>query len=733
MTDLTGVSITPYECRGSAFPGERPGVRLCHTFAGGIEKYMGLLGMNAATTRALGAAAALTLLFACGDDVVMRDGGDTGPDTRVPDIGTDVFGDADPECRTDEECDDDVPCTRNICDDSGNCRNPVDPAVCDDGIFCNGVEQCDPRRRGCVPGPLTTCSDGDVCTIDRCDEEEKICRHLPRDFDEDGEADWNCEGGTDCDDRDPTRGGSLAEICDDDVDNDCDEVTDEAECGRPMYDVCEDALDVSAGGFFELSSRGATPDYSLGCAPAGRKDIVLTFTLATAKNVTVRAEGGGVTYVALRTDCADRATETQCASGFPGTVRVRGLEAGTYFAIVADIGGDVGVEIVFEEPTPPPTNEDCTMPLDVSAGGTFAGTFVDVRDDVMTSCGSSAAPDLVYQFTLASEMDVVMTAIAATGDSLSLAVRSTCTASASELRCTRGSPAGARLYRLAAGTYFVFIEGSASREVDFNFDIEFLAATDPPPGDTCDSPIVLSPGSTPGTLADKQDDLTTSCGFFFREAVYQFTLASRSDVTLSANASGPFTYLSVRTDCDAQASALRCTSGNPSRARLRDLAAGTYFVLVESFSGTGFTLDYMVTPPTTPTVVPSTNDTCDEAFVIPATGGLFQGNTDALINDYTTRSCGSMARSKDATFVLNLTARKRVFASTEGSAFDTVLHLHTGVCASGEEEACDDDGGDSSTSVLDRVLEAGTHYFIVDGWGLTSGGDYFLEVLVSEP
>lgn len=662
-------------------------------------------------------------------------GGDVGVDTSVPDVAIDV----EPECVTDADCDDGVDCTRDICDGSGTCRNPTDPGVCDDGIFCNGVEQCDPRRRGCVPGPLNTCSDENVCTIDRCDEEEKVCRQSPRDFDEDGEADWNCEGGTDCDDRDPTRGATLSEICGDDIDNDCDEMIDEAECGRPEHDVCEDALDVSEGGFFDLSSEGARPDYSLGCAPAGRKDLVLTFTLEEPQNVTIRAEGRGVTYVALRSDCEDRTTESQCAAGFPGTVRARGLEAGTYFVLVADVGGDLGVEIAFEEPTPPPTNENCEMPLDVSEGGTFAGTFLDVEDDVSSSCGSARGPDLLYTFTLEEEMGVRLSAVGAGGDSLSLSVRTTCDDEESEMRCTRGSPAGATLFRLPAGTYFVVVEGSAGREIDFDLTVEFVAPSDPPAGDTCDAPIVIDvadgTGSYTGTLADKQDDHETACGFFFREAVHEFTLTESSDVTIIADAEGTFLYQSVRPGvCDVDEGALRCTSGNPSRARLRNLPAGTYYVLVESFSGTGYSLDIDVTEPTVPTVVPSTNDTCDpgDPFVIPSEGGLYTGNTDALINDYTTRSCGSMARSKDAVFELNITEPTQLFASTEGSTFDTVLHLHTGACSSAGEEACDDDGGDGSTSVLERELAAGTHYLIVDGWGTTSGGDYVLEVLLSE-
>ena len=680
------------------------------------------------------AALLIVSLAACGDDDgPARDAGpDSGsmedagrPDARPVDAGM--------TCVEDEDCDDGVECTRDRCDDRGICRNLVDLGICDDGIFCNGVEQCDPLE-GCVPGPIQTCTDDDVCTIDRCDEEAKLCRYSPRDFDEDGEADINCEGGTDCDDRDATRGSTVAEICDDGVDNDCDEVTDEADCGRPMYDVCEDPLDVSAGGFFELSSEGAAPDYDLECAPSGRKDLVLTFTIEEPQALTVRAEGRSITYVELRTECGDGDTAEQCASGFPGTLRARSLEPGTYFVLVADVGGDLAIEVVFEDPRPAPPNESCDMPTDVSAGGAFRGSFVDVADDVDSSCGSSRAPDLLYEFTLEEERDAVLSAVSDTGDSLSLSVSTTCGDEASELRCVRGPPAGTRLHQLPPGTYFITVEGSTSREPDFTLDVAFEDPTPPPAGDTCGNPLTITPGETvTGTLADKQDDLDISCGFNFRDVVYELELTERSDLTVIADADGPFMYVSIRDGvCDEGSAQLRCTSGNPSRSRIRDLAPGTYYLIVESFSGTGYTLEVQATEPTTPVDV-SGNENCTTAYAVPSTGGLFRGDTTTALNDYETRSCGSGAASNDVVFRVDLIERQRVTASTDGSSFDTVLHLHSGECMSEGETACDDDGGEGSTSYLERELDPGSHYFIVDGWGSSNAGEYLFEVTISDP
>lgn len=683
----------------------------------------------------LAVASVVVCVTACGDDDILIQV-PPRPDASSMDAGKDDSAVRD--CDSDDQCSDGIDCTLDVCLPWGECYSVSDDSRCSDGIYCNGQELCDPLA-GCGPSAPRTCNDEQVCTIDRCNETAKRCEHRPRDFDGDGEVDFRCSGGTDCDDFEATRGSLASEVCSDGIDNDCDGRIDESSCGAPRHDTCEDALDISGGGTFMFELRGARPDYGLSCGSPAQRDIVVRFTLDAPADVSIEGRGlwvDGATdlaNVAVRSDCGDPTTEITCAGGFPARVRMRALAAGEYFAI---INGTVNaqralVKLEIAPPTLAPTNVDCGAPFDLGSGGRVEHDFVDVPNTLDVSCGFSGSPDLVYSFDVTEAMDVVLATYLPQGERINVSLRTACGDGDSELRCITGSPAYGRFRGLAPGRYYLIVEGPYWREVDFSMDLRFEAPTPEPPGDSCATAIDL-PLSTMvnGTLTSKQD-LVQTCGYFYRDVVYRVDIAQPTDLRVAVDGAGALMTLAVQPECGVVESSRACMTSAPATTRLRNLQPGSYSIVVEAQADTPFTVFADPLPLTVPLSVDG-NDTCFTPFDVPIEGGLFVGSTLTMLSDYKA-NCGGPSQSNDAVFKLVLDTQRRVLVTLEGS-YDTVLYrfhsaanVDPSVCSPFGESGCNDDTDVSTKSVLDETLSAGTHYYVVSGFGASNSGDYTIE------
>ncbi len=107
-------------------------------------------------------------------------------------------------------CDDEDPCTEDVCAGAEGCRNQIAALPCDDGDPCTEGDTCDDS--GACAGTPVLCDDEQECTTDSCDPAVG-CVHEPADglSCDDGDSctendlcvDGVCAGTSTCDDGDP--------------------------------------------------------------------------------------------------------------------------------------------------------------------------------------------------------------------------------------------------------------------------------------------------------------------------------------------------------------------------------------------------------------------------------------------------------------------------------------------------------------------------------------------------
>jgi hypothetical protein len=154
-------------------------------------------------------------------------------------------------CATAEQCNDENACTIDVCNDAGVCEH-------------DGVEGCVP----CVTSEQ--CDDQDPCTVDACGEDGS-CMFTETQGCVRCEQDGDCDDNNVCTDDSCSDGVCVStqvencpscvpstEICDDGLDNDCDELIDcsDANCSAsphclPETEICGDCIDNDGDGLVD--------------------------------------------------------------------------------------------------------------------------------------------------------------------------------------------------------------------------------------------------------------------------------------------------------------------------------------------------------------------------------------------------------------------------------------------------------------------------------------------------
>ncbi|MDB5219708.1 MAG: hypothetical protein JWO86_7635, partial [Myxococcaceae bacterium] len=656
-------------------------------------------------------------------------------DERIPTVDETLGG----PCNEDVECDDAIACTFDACDQTvKRCRNTPDDAQCADPLYCNGREKC-VIRLGCAAGPVVTCQDDNPCTIDRCVESTKSCEHNPRDVDGDGDPDNHCVAMRDCDDLDPAISSAHSEVCGNFKDDNCNGEVDEVGCVQAANDVCATALAVKASGTFLVSTVATKRDYPTVCpsvaTPAAAQDVVLTITVPGAAGgplqdveVWATAESSkNEVAVALRTNCTAAASEIGCghiAGAASARAIARGVAPGTaiHAIVTTQQEGAVDVKVDIRGAAPKPTNESCAAPQPVAVDAPFTASLIDPDKDVPSACDKVQTGELTYAFTLAQPSDVRVFAstLVGSGEPVVSLRDASCT---DELRCRASSALPLFARNLAAGPHVLTVAGTT--QLDASILVKTYPPTTAPPNQSCaTAPPIAFDTTIAVDLSSQEDAIKNGCLPGGPAAAYTLTLTQPSDVLVIGrfpmNESGAVAINGPA--CTTADLVAPCTMGQtPQRVSKRNLAAGTYRVVIADELGQTAQLSVLVRPTVPPTTIGvAASDNCSAVFPLPAAGGFFTGDTTGATADFSA-GCDAPGQpiggAKDQLLKLDLAQKQRVVFDMTGSFYTTILDVRQGVTCPGTEvpSACYV-GFNAGKSFLDLTLASGTYWVQVDGY-----------------
>ena len=215
-----------------------------------------------------------------------------------------------------------------ICDDGNDvsadgCERNCTPsctedAQCEDGVACNGVRTCTAAVAGArrcmeVTAPVACVDDGNMCTIESCvDGTGCVSDGATNDVDMDGHYKTSC-GGDDCDDANPARHGGLVEVCGNRTDDDCSAATPDDTRTAYFADCDRDGFAASmAGSMLVCMAPASAPPACAGGTWSTVSPLNTTNTDCNGSNADVRPTQPGYFTTAIAGAAASRDFDYNC-------------------------------------------------------------------------------------------------------------------------------------------------------------------------------------------------------------------------------------------------------------------------------------------------------------------------------------------------------------------------------------------------------------------------------------
>jgi hypothetical protein len=513
----------------------------------------------------------------------------------------------------------------------------------------------------------------------------------------------------------------------------------DASAGPQAEGTCESPIALGPGVTVGSTTRGEHENAG-SCGPSDSRELVYIMDVARRERVTIEVEAhfDSVLYV-RKDDCSDPNAEVDCSDDAPDRTHSRVervLEPGRYFVFVDGYAHDAGqFKLSVTASDVLALSDVCRRAPLLGIGVPASGTTIGMGNDAEASCPAGAdGADAPWRLELSSRSRL---RLVERSDEVTpvVHIRHACADEQSEIACADGAGSSSAVITgvFDPGSYTVFADahdldaaGRYSLEAEVAPTAGGATATQ---GDACADAIALGAPSSAvsGDTFSARDDVAGSCGGAGApDIVYRVDVPRRSRLMAAVPVEEAPHVLIAWHRCGDRASEIAC-----GRRLDAVLAPGTYYVAVDGlFEGAigRYTLQW------------SLQDLTVQAGACLAAASLVDGHTVAGTTNGTadkfSASCATSddgAGGPDRVYKVTLAARARVHFVLVAPSFDASMSIRrTCADASGgsraAEIACVSDAPEAGQPiVIDRTLEAGTYWVVVDGRTPNDQGSFTLE------
>jgi len=504
---------------------------------------------------------------------------------------------------------------------------------------------------------------------------------------------------------------------------------------REPNGTCQAPIALAAGSVTGSTTNGEQEN-SGSCDQNDSRELVYELDAPARERVTIEVEAGFDSVLYIRKDaCTDPDAEVDCNDDAPDRTHSkieRVLDAGKYFVFVDGYAQDVGsFKMTVATADVLALADVCARAPLLAFGATTDGTTAAMANDAEATCGGGAeGADAPWRIELPARSRV---RIVEHSDEVSPIVhlRRACADEQSEVAC--GEPAGQASDAVVtglfdAGNYTVFADAH-DRDAAGSYSLQVVvapAAGSGTAGDACADAIALGNGpSVSGDTFEARDDVAGSCGGAgAADVVYRVDVAKRSRFVAALQAEEAAHVLVVWRRCGDRSTELACGHDVDEV-----LAPGTYFVAVDGASDVSvgrFTLAW------------SMQDVTAQAGACIAAPALIDGatadGTTLGASDKFAVSCAGgegTPTGPDRVYRVVLSKRAHVHIELTAASFQAALALRrtcadTSGGARAAELTCEAESDVGQRTVIDRALEAGTYWVVVDGQTPNDQGPFTL-------